>query len=113
MRLDWECHCVLSTLADFETTFTELLRTTRNRFRLITFPSDPSLDQPYSAAAVREHAAILNALRPRKRGERWRELRDNARRAETAVRRHLQNSLKRWSIPVLDKKRIQKELPRL
>ena len=30
-----------------------------------------------------------------------------------AVRRHLQNSLKRWNIPVLDKKRIQQELPSL
>lgn len=113
MRLDGEFHCTLSTLAGFETTFTDLLRTTRNRFRLITFPSDPALHQPYSAGAVREHAAILKALRPRNGGESWSELTANARRAEAAVRRHLQNSLKRWNIPILDKERIQKELPAL
>lgn len=113
IRLDGEFHCTLSTLAGFESTFTELLRTTRNRFRLITFPGDPSLDRPYSTAAVREHQAILKALRPRNRGESWGDLMGNARQAEAAVRRHLQNSLKRWNIPVLDKQRIQKELPGL
>lgn len=113
MRLDGEFHCLLSTLAGFETTFTELLRTTRNRFRLISFPGDSSLAQSYSAAAVREHAAILNALRPRKRSESWHELKANARRGEAAVRRHLENSLKRWNIPILDKERIQNELPGL
>lgn len=111
MRLDSEFHCVLSTLAGFETTFTELLRTARNRFRLITFPSDTSLAQPYSARAVREHTALLSALRPRNRDESWDELKANARRAETAVRRHIQNSLKRLNIPDLDKQRIQLGLP--
>ena len=111
MRLDSEFHCVLSTLAGFETTFTGLLRTTRNRFRLITFPSDTSLAQPYSARAVREHTALLNALRPRNRDESWDELMANARQAETAVRRHIQNSLKRLNIPDPDKQRIQLGLP--
>ncbi len=113
MRLDEEFHCLLSTLAGFATTFTELLRSTRNRFRLISFPSDSTLDRPYSSGAVREHAAILKALRPRNGSHTEADLVANACRAENAVRRHLQNSLKRWSIPVLDKARIQKELPEL
>ncbi len=113
MRLDSEFHCLLSTLAGFKTTFTELLRTTRNRFRLITFPSDTSLAQPYSASAVREHAALLNALRPRNRDETWAALIANARRAELAVRRHIQNSLKRLNMPDLDKQRLQLGLPGL
>src|SRR5581483_10798392 len=56
-RLDSDFHCTLSTLAGFGTTFTELLRTMRNRFRLILFPRDRSLHASISAKVVNEHQA--------------------------------------------------------
>jgi DNA-binding GntR family transcriptional regulator len=112
-RLDREFHCTLCALAGFGTTFTELLRTMRNRFRLILFPRDRSLHAGISATVVREHQAILNAIRPRKRTARTTDLAANARRAEAAVRKHLRNALTRWELSLPDKDRIRRDLPDL
>ncbi len=109
-RLDREFHCTLSTLAGFGTTFSELLGTMRNRFRLILFPEDRSLYAPISAKVVREHQAILTALRPRRPPGNKAARIDNARQAEAAVRRHLRNALRRWQLSVFDKDRIEREL---
>lgn len=108
-RLDGAFHCTLSTLAGFGTTFTEVLQTMRNRFRLILFPRDRSLHASISDRVVREHQAILNAVRPRRRAAQDDPV-ANARRAEAAVRKHLRNALARWELSLSDKDRIWRDL---